>query len=106
MFEKRLILLTTLEGDSYRIFEESFARRFGEGEAFTEEDRLILKNSWTNQAKAYYVGLQPQTANRLLAIGSDQAKISAPITHDAAFLDQAWQELTTKKMEMLNLYNA
>jgi hypothetical protein len=92
MFEKRLV--PDINGDEYRIFEESFARRFGEGEGFTEEDRKILKTSWTRQAKAYYGGLQPHTANRLMA---------APITHDTAFMEQALHELRGIRTDMLNL---
>ena len=103
MFEKKLIRLPDLQGDAYQIFEESFARRFGEGTAFSEEDKTLLKASWTKQAKAYYAGLQPDTANRLLSIGSDPAKISAPTTHDEAFLEQAYTELTAKRMQMMHL---
>ena len=103
MFEKKVTHLPDLQGDSYRIFEESFARRFGVGTALSEEDKTLLKTSWTKQAKAYYAGLQPDTANRLLSIGSDPAKISAPTTHDAAFLEQAYTDLIAKRMQMMHL---
>ena len=45
----------------------------------------------------------PSVVNRLLSIGSDLAKISAPTTHDAAFLEQAYAELTAKRMQMMHL---
>jgi len=84
-----------LNRDEYRIFEESFARRFGEGEAFSEEDRKILKTSWTRQVKAHYAGLQPPTFNRLMA---------AHITHASAFLEQAYHELVAIRTATLNAY--
>ena len=92
-------------GDLYRNFEESFARRFGEGRDFTEEDKALLKKFWINRAKSFYSSQIPAENTKLIAIGTGLAKIAAPVAHDAAFMEEAREEWRQQRMQAIDNSN-